>query len=389
METKIEEEEEESETTSNEIISTKCEICATNAHKYKCPGCSMKTCSLACCKQHKQSTGCDGQRDKTKFVNKEQFDEHVLLSDYKFLEEQSRQIDNYQRAMEQAMSGSIPANAEPSRQMPLGAYENLRKFVYSQFNMCLKLMPVQSTRRQCNKTRFNRAAGCVSWSVEFVFHLDQSLVGKKLEKTLFRLNTKAVLFSSKDTMRTILAQLNEKFKSALFLSSETGESSALVRTFGSVFKNESFEQDLNVLFEIKDYERKKRFFVGFEMDKSFEECLSNKTVIEYPTLYLVTKSCLGEYVIREDTVVVNNVDMEKSEENVQMENEEVNESSEGVEEEEEEEENEAENLNESKIKKLKIDDSETANSNILELGQKKNKNGDDESEEGEISDSDE
>ena len=381
METKIEEEEESEKTNSN---STKCEICNTNAHKYKCPGCSMKTCSLACCKQHKQTTGCDGQRDKTKFVNKEQFDEHVLLSDYKFLEEQSRQIDNYQRAMEQAMSGSITANTEPNRQMPIGAYENLRKFVYSQFNMCLKLMPVQSTRHQCNKTRFNRAAGCVSWSVEFVFHLDQSLVSKKLEKTLFRLNTKTVLFSSKDTIRTILAQLNEKFKSSLFL--ELDESSALVKTFGGVFKNESFEQDLNVLFEIKDYEKKKRFFVGFEMDKSFEECLRNKTVIEYPTLYLVTKRCLGEYVVKEDTVVVNKVDMDKSEENVQMENEEVDESSE-EEEGEEEEENETENLNESKIKKLKIDDSETAKRNIRENSQKRQKNGDDESEEGEISES--
>ena len=367
---------------------TKCEICNTNNHKYKCPRCSMKTCSLACCKKHKEGTGCDGQRDKTKYVNKEEFDEHVLLSDYKFLEEQSRQIDNYQRAMEQAMS-SNNVNTDVNKQMPIGAYENLRKFVYSQFNMCLKLMPVQSTRHQCNKTRFNRAAGCVSWSVEFIFHLDQSLVGKKLEKTLFRLNTKLVLFSSRDTIKNILNQLNEKFKNSLFLddlSTNREESSnvsaCLMKTFGSTFKNESFEDDLHVLFEIKDYEQKKRFFVKFDMNKTFEECLKHKTIIEYPTLYLVAKNSLNEYAVKEDTVVVNQLE---SEEKAQERSEEMDESN-GEEEEEEDDEDETEN-NENKIKRLKIEDAESANSSVLENSRNRVKNGDDESEEGEISDS--
>ena len=60
---------------------------------------SMKTCSLDCCKRHKQERSCDGQRDKTKYVNKQEFDENVILSDYKFLEEQARLVDLHQRGV--------------------------------------------------------------------------------------------------------------------------------------------------------------------------------------------------------------------------------------------------------------------------------------------------
>lgn len=80
---------------------SKCEMCNQNEYKYKCPRCLIKTCSLACCRQHKLEQNCNGERDKTKFVDKEEFDERLLLSDYRFLEEQSRLVDNFQRTLEQ------------------------------------------------------------------------------------------------------------------------------------------------------------------------------------------------------------------------------------------------------------------------------------------------
>lgn len=78
-----------------------CEICATNEFKYKCPRCLMKTCSLDCCRKHKIERDCNGQQDRTKFVDKEEFDDRVMLNDYRFLEEQSRFVDNVQRTLEQ------------------------------------------------------------------------------------------------------------------------------------------------------------------------------------------------------------------------------------------------------------------------------------------------
>ena len=57
----------------------KCDICQLNVHKYKCPRCEMKTCSLTCCNKHKIDTNCNGQRDRTKFTIKEEISQYTAL----------------------------------------------------------------------------------------------------------------------------------------------------------------------------------------------------------------------------------------------------------------------------------------------------------------------
>lgn len=59
---------------------TLCEECESNLSKYKCPGCSICSCSLPCVKAHKQRTGCTGKRNQTQFVPISQFDDNLLLS---------------------------------------------------------------------------------------------------------------------------------------------------------------------------------------------------------------------------------------------------------------------------------------------------------------------
>ncbi|KDO46088.1 hypothetical protein CISIN_1g047076mg [Citrus sinensis] len=57
-----------------------CQECKYKVSKYKCPGCSIRTCSLACVKAHKQRTGCSGNRNVTQFVPLSQFNDNILLS---------------------------------------------------------------------------------------------------------------------------------------------------------------------------------------------------------------------------------------------------------------------------------------------------------------------
>uniref|UniRef100_A0A251T8L5 Box C/D snoRNA protein 1 n=1 Tax=Helianthus annuus TaxID=4232 RepID=A0A251T8L5_HELAN len=58
-----------------------CDECKTNEFKYKCPGCSVRSCSLPCVKAHKQRTGCTGKRQQlTEFVPLSKFDDNLLLS---------------------------------------------------------------------------------------------------------------------------------------------------------------------------------------------------------------------------------------------------------------------------------------------------------------------
>ncbi|ORZ32024.1 hypothetical protein BCR44DRAFT_120100, partial [Catenaria anguillulae PL171] len=67
-----------------------CQVCNTNPHKYRCPGCSTLTCSLRCVQSHKSATNCSGQRNKTAYVPLERYTENTLYSDYSLLEDTAR-----------------------------------------------------------------------------------------------------------------------------------------------------------------------------------------------------------------------------------------------------------------------------------------------------------
>ena len=60
--------------------SSVCGECKLKPWKYKCPGCSIRSCGLPCVKAHKQRTGCTGKRKVTDFVTLSHFDDSLLLS---------------------------------------------------------------------------------------------------------------------------------------------------------------------------------------------------------------------------------------------------------------------------------------------------------------------
>lgn len=358
-----------------------CEICHKVKSIYKCPGCSIKTCSLICCRTHKQNTCCTGQRDKTKFVSKEEFSENLLINDYRFLEEHSRIIDAYQRASELGEEHILNGKTltctnldnDPSKNLQFyGTYENLRKFVHKQSNIFLKLMPPQSTRHMNNKTRFNRLKNMVSWSIEFIFHL------AKLEDKYFRFDTKKVLFSSKETLRNCLKYFYQKFHMDLFdLTSLKYEKNQLKvkkinflnEEYKDIFENQSFD-NLNVLFETKDFKEHKRFYVKFDLDQTLGDCLKNQTLIEYPSFFLVKKENLCEYEIIEQKKQINetksfNESLDQSQKNGEEEGE--IESSDN---------SESEQENEHGTKKIRLDTTTHDHAN----DQSKNENDDESSE---------
>ncbi|XP_004488054.1 uncharacterized protein [Cicer arietinum] len=140
---------------------TLCEQCKSNPSKYKCPGCSIQSCSLPCVKAHKQRTGCTGKRNQTQFVPISQFNDDILLSDYNLLEEVKR-----------------VAEASERKRSKLGMYtyfklpyhlKSLRDAAGSRSTK-LFFLPNGMSKRENNKSQYNQRKKFISWTIEWRFH---------------------------------------------------------------------------------------------------------------------------------------------------------------------------------------------------------------------------
>lgn len=173
-------------------------------------------------------------------------------------------------------------------------------------------MPMHATRHLANKTRFNRASKIVSWSFELIFHLSNKQTTSNSH--LIKLHTKKNLFSSKETLRNILTKFYEKYNSELFeiptqkkkfdtsMDSSQASMVALYTEFNTIFQSEDFS-DLNLLFQVIDYNSKRKYFVRFDLNQKLEDVLRNKTILEYPTFYIVKTADLGDYSIESDILI--------------------------------------------------------------------------------------
>ncbi|EAR94556.2 HIT zinc finger protein (macronuclear) [Tetrahymena thermophila SB210] len=65
----------------------KCFVCKTKEHKYTCPGCFKKTCSLQCSKDHKVQFNCSGRPNYTGYVDKNSYTEATAKKDYQYLKQ--------------------------------------------------------------------------------------------------------------------------------------------------------------------------------------------------------------------------------------------------------------------------------------------------------------
>jgi hypothetical protein len=69
-----------------------CCVCKAEP-KYRCPGCSRRTCSLECVKQHKSTFACSGARARSKFAaSVREFNDNTILSDYYLMEDAARLV---------------------------------------------------------------------------------------------------------------------------------------------------------------------------------------------------------------------------------------------------------------------------------------------------------
>lgn len=146
---------------SNPKEATLCEECKSNPSKYKCPGCSVRSCSLHCVKAHKQATGCTGKRKQTQFVPLSQFDDNLLISDYNLLEDVKRVADSAQRQRLKMCGYSQFRLPFPLKSLRSAAASRRTKILFLSSGM---------SKRQTNQSFYNNRKKYISWTIEWRFH---------------------------------------------------------------------------------------------------------------------------------------------------------------------------------------------------------------------------
>ncbi|XP_014559291.1 hypothetical protein COCVIDRAFT_13638 [Bipolaris victoriae FI3] len=103
-------------TSSAPLLNELCSVCNTTQFKYRCPGCSARTCSLPCYKRHQQWAQCSGKRDPTKFVKKSQLLTPAGIDhDFNFLSGIERDLDRADKVAAHA-SAAAPSEGLSNRQ---------------------------------------------------------------------------------------------------------------------------------------------------------------------------------------------------------------------------------------------------------------------------------
>ncbi|KAF2761696.1 hypothetical protein EJ05DRAFT_507336 [Pseudovirgaria hyperparasitica] len=156
---------------SEPLLSDLCTICHTSIPKYTCPRCATRTCSLPCCKKHKQRATCSGVRDPTAFVPRSKIATPAGVDhDYNFLSGIERGVgrmedDVDRRREERAKASSGVPNAKARGERFVERIAETRVVVHK--------APVGMARQRANRTRWVKKDRVFIWTVEWV-HDDAS-----------------------------------------------------------------------------------------------------------------------------------------------------------------------------------------------------------------------
>ncbi|XP_064649757.1 box C/D snoRNA protein 1-like [Lineus longissimus] len=242
---------------SNDILMStklvKCKACHENTAKYKCPRCSIQTCSLKCCEQHKKDAGCNGQRDKTAYVPVKDFTDMNLLSDYRLLEDLDRSLWRYRK------NKIVNGNNRPHYQI------RLRKEAHHR-GIKLQLLPEGFKKRKINSSVYVFSQKAIRWHIELQFPK------VKQEASLIRVHEGSLLG---DELKT-------------YLNSPT-TSHLLWKDFRDNF------DELTLLVESEKTNSRQNLYRRVDPSKSISDNLKGHLVVEFPSIHVVTKDELGRY----------------------------------------------------------------------------------------------
>ncbi|XP_058462815.1 box C/D snoRNA protein 1 [Malaya genurostris] len=235
----------------------KCEICNAVQAKYTCPKCEVKSCCLKCINIHKKELNCDGIRDRTKYIPFKQMTRMDMMSDYYFLEECTRFVDDRKR-------DKIKRYTRYNKILPSSLFR--MRSAARERGTTLKFLLKNFTRHQRNTSQLNFKTGVIQWRVEWCFPNAESLmfVDERCDE-------------------------NEKLYVLLDKYLESGPAEDIPGKNKLEFYQSRDISRLRVLLKAEGVKRCKNRFFELKPKLSLKENLKGKTIVEYPVIYVIFK----------------------------------------------------------------------------------------------------
>lgn len=241
-----------------------CSVCFDHEFKYKCPKCSVRTCSLECNKRHKVQNDCDGKIDNTKFIPKKELSDSTLHlnRDYNFLMKLNRDITvnktdlrTNAKNMFKRTNNSYNRNRNNKRlkvpddpRLPIvqEIYPNPQTMIKRE-NVLVILLPDGMSRAVSNKTGYDKKLQNFTWTIQWIFE------GKDLKKD--------------------------------FISYRINENLSLIDAFPLNVLNIDV-QKADLKFYLENVITTNDKFIKLDGKETISNCLKDTIVLEYPTIHV-------------------------------------------------------------------------------------------------------
>lgn len=247
----------------------KCEVCGANDAKYTCPKCEVKTCCLPCLQIHKKELECNGIRDRTKFIPLKKMTKMDFMSDYYFLEESTRFVEDRKR-------DRIKRHTRYNKVLPSDLFR-LRNAAADR-NITVRFLLENFSRRKENTSFFDSKANLIFWRVDWVFVNAENLV----------------FVDKKCSEDEKLANLLDKY-----VNEQNPEVVPMKKSL-EYYQSEGLG-NLTVLLKAEGVKRSQNRFFRLDCSKTLKDNLAGKVLVEYPCIYvLYDRNCLPPDVIGSD-----------------------------------------------------------------------------------------
>ncbi|KAL2044277.1 hypothetical protein N7G274_002982 [Stereocaulon virgatum] len=161
---------------SGQLLTSLCTICHVRPYRYRCPRCSVLTCSLPCIKRHKQWAQCNGLRDPTVYVKaKDLATPKGIDHDYNYLTSIERELDN---AEKDATSRGVVLQEPSIKQSNPKKNVTRLEAALERCGVVVVKAPKGMTRSKQNDTRVTQRTHGLIWTVEWVHPDGRKVLGR-------------------------------------------------------------------------------------------------------------------------------------------------------------------------------------------------------------------